>query len=514
MLHCGQGPAWRSRYEEGEGDEASWSPGVRAGLERVRSGPVSRSIRLLGSSRVATALIAIIVLYSAIATFVPQGSPEDPAVTSWAADWRLFEVPVRLLGLHHAFTSSVFLACAALLVISAVLCSWQRTKIAAHRAHMLRNAKKLDAESLGYSHDLLIPYDSRLTPEEALSLAADELEQLGIATERCGGVLVSASPPWTAWGSPVFHWALMALVIVIVMSGLQRSRGLVGLAVGETKPNTAASYGFLNAGPLHSWSANPSQLRLDRFEPEYTVGGVDRGPTPTVSLLDSGGAVIKTQRVYSNNPLKSGSLTIHSDDYGLAARIEVSDADGERQEKGIQYVDFDPDDPQGTRSTGGIVLRGREGTVLARARVTVPLELDEGELQFWMPATPTARLVAALPDGRVMEDRVMSPGQRVVLATGHTIRLDSIDWYYRLAVVDDWTIPIIYGLLVVAFLALAASLVLRQQMVVAAGLDGPDGPVLGIRVRLWRNAACEREAIAERLTLRLAPVEKAGTHDT
>lgn len=467
-----------------------------------------RTVRFLGSSVLATVLLVVVVVYSAVATFIPQGSAGDPAVAAWVTGQPLLGAVAQFLGLTHAFTSWVFLACASLLCVSAVLCSWKRTKVAIHRQSTLREASRLDESSLADCSDVLIPCDPGLSSSEVAARATEELESLGISTRRNDGLLRATSPAWAVWGSPIFHWSLVGFMVMIVIAALLRTDGLMGLAVGEVKPNAPSSYGFLSAGPLHQWEPVQTQLRLDGFESENVVGGLDRGPTPTVSLLDSSGAVVKTQRVYSNSPLRSGSLTVHADVYGLAVRLRVLDAQGRETAAGIQYVDFATDDPAGTRALGGIVLRGAGGVAVARVQVTVPLDSRDGGLDYWMPAKPTARLLVTAPDGQVIEDRAVPPGQDLKLALGQTLRVDSIDWYYRLSVVDDPTTPILYALMVVAFLGLAVSLVARQIVLVAARVETQEGPVLAVKVRLWRNVPCEREEIVERLRARLGPAQR------
>lgn len=464
---------------------------------------VRKSARLLGSSVLATALIAVMLVYSAVATFVPQGGPQDPGVMTWSAANPILGIATRLLGMHHAFTSFVFLACAALLSISAVFCSWQRTKAAISRAGALRQAAAVDAQTLAESHDLSVPYDPQLSAEEVFDRTIDELGGLGIRVRRDGTMLRALSPVWSVWGSPVFHWALVALMLTIVIAGLQRSDGRMGLAVGELKPHAPTSYGYLASGSLHSWEPVRRQFRLDRFEPSFETGGLDYGPTPTLSLLDADGEVVKTQRIYPNNPMKSGSLTVHSDDYGLAVHLTVLDAGGAERAKGIQYVDFATDDPAGTRPLGGVVLRADDGSAAAQVQVTVPLDTVDGEIEYWMPSVPTARLLALSADGAVIEDRAIAPGETLDLAFGEDLRVDAIDWYYRFSVVDDATTPVLYFFLGVGFLGLTVTLIARQQVIIATAIETADGPRLALKVRLWRNVPVEREALAACLTDRL-----------
>lgn len=469
---------------------------------------VRRSVRFLGSSVLATVLLIVTMVYAAVATFVPQGAPTDPSVMSWAAAHPALGTVTQLLGMHQAFGSYLFLTCVGLLAISTVLCSWQRTKAALHRSRLLRDARNAGVDQVAVGADAHIPLGNA-DGEDVLTQAAEGLEDLGFRTVRHGDVIRSLSSAWSVWGSPVFHWALVAFMLALMLAGSQRSDGRMGLAVGETKPHAPSSYGYLSAGGLHSWTPVDRQIRLDRFEPSFELNGLEYGPTPTVSLLDADGVVVKTQRVYPNNPLKSGSLTVHSDDYGFAVRLSILDAAGSKLAQGIQYVDFATDEPGGTRALGGVVLRNQDGSPAAQLRVTVPLDTVDGDISYWMPANPTARLLVTSPDGGVIEDRAIAVGATLGVASlGQTLRVDAIDWYYRFSVVDDATTPLLYLLMGVAFLGLTVSLIARQQALVVARVDGPEGPALAVKLRLWRNVPCEREAIIERLTAAAVPDRK------
>ena len=111
-----------------------------AGLHRIR--------RLLASATFATWLIVVIGAWSLVASLVPQGDLAEPAVTSWAEAHATAESIVQTLGLHHAFSSPIFLVCVSLLAVSMTLCSWDRTKVAVKRARQLRSARMTDVQQL------------------------------------------------------------------------------------------------------------------------------------------------------------------------------------------------------------------------------------------------------------------------------------------------------------------------------------------------------------------------------
>ena len=321
-----------------------------------------RTIAFIGSAGFATVVLVIIGAWSALATAVPQGAASATVVADWASTHAAIEPVVSAFGLHQAFSSPLFLALVAALAVSTALCAWQRTKVALHRATLLRDAARIDSQALVEVHDLEVACSPALSPSAVLSIASQTLGHLGVKTKPRDGTLVAVSGGWTVWGSAVFHWALLGLVLALLVGNMLRSEGLMGVVVGQTKPDVRESYGKLQTGPLHDWVAVDRSIRVDDFELSYTTGGVDRGPTPTVSLLDGSGNVIASQRVYPNMTLKSGSVTVYPSSYGLATVVSEVDASGTVAGRGYQMVDFSAQAPEGTVAAGSIAVLDASGT--------------------------------------------------------------------------------------------------------------------------------------------------------
>ena len=266
------------------------------------------------------------------------------------------------------------------------------------------------------SHDLEIVCDAAITGPEALAIASETFAHLGIKTKHRDDMLAAVSPAWTVWGSPVFHWALLALIMALLVGNLQRSAGLMGVAVGQTKADAPESYGNFSAGPLHDLGGGERAIRVDSFEPHYLSGGIDRGPTPTVSVLDAAGKVIKTQRVYPNMTLKTGSLTIYPNNYGLAAALSTVDSSGVETGRGILLVDFSAEATTATLPIEHLDLPDSAGNPVYRVEATVPLDIKGVVVSKRVPAVPTARLVLSSPDGTpVLGPGPSGVGERVEL---------------------------------------------------------------------------------------------------
>jgi hypothetical protein len=468
-------------------------------------------VKFLGSASLAIWLLAFAGLWSMTATAIPQGQSSDPLVAAWASKYPLIEPVVRTVGLHQAFSSPVFAACVVALFVSTALCAWQRTRAAMHRGRVLGKAALADQQSVIESHDLEILCDPALSKPEVLSIASETLGELDIRTKRRGDVLSAVSPSWAVVGSPVFHWALVALIVVIFASSLQRSEGLMGVAVGQTQPDAPASYGTLHTGPLHDWRGVRRSIRVDAFDLQFETGGTKRGPTPTVSVLDGEGRVLKTQRVYPNQQLKTGSLSVYPSAYGLSVALSMINSSGVETERLVQLVDFSETATEGTVPAGLIAISDHEGNAELKVAVTVPLDGASGQFDKVLPENPAARVVVTSMDDELLVDRIVSPGEEVALPIGDSLRVESIGYYARLKVVDDWSTIPLYACLAAATIGLTIAFVTRQQIVLATVIDGPEGARLAVRVRLWRNESSSRSAVERELARALGRAEKGST---
>jgi cytochrome c biogenesis protein ResB len=459
-----------------------------------------RSIgNLLGSGTFALCLFVFIGVWSVAGTMVAQGASSTEDVVAWAARHAVLEPLVRALGLHQAFSSPLFIAACVLLALSTAVCSWRRTKAAAARSRILRSAAAADAQTIAENHDLEIACDPGFGSSDALTAASEALARLGIRNERRDGVIVAVSSPVSAWGSSVFHWALLGLIVAALLGSLQRSEGSIAIPVGATKPDAPASYMTVTAGPLHRWSRTPRSIRVDAFDPDLKLGGIDRGAVPTVSVLDSAGKVLVTQRVYPNMKLHSGSLSINAPSCGLAVDLALLDQQGNVVGHSIQLVDFSETTSGGTIPQASLVRRDSAGNVAMRLSVSVPLDRAAKGYGEWIPRQPKAHLLVTSPDGTVLFDQTVRTGEGVVIPGSGAVRFVGIGWYSRLVLTDDPTIPYIYAAMIIAMIGLAMAAIVRQQLVVATVVDGPAGPMLVARVRLWRNTPTSREEVAEAL---------------
>ncbi|MDZ4178860.1 MAG: hypothetical protein U1E29_06475, partial [Coriobacteriia bacterium] len=265
---------------------------------------------------------------------------------------------------------------------------------------------------------------------------------------------------WGLLGSPLFHWALLGLILAAPFGALSKSEGLIGIVAGYEKPDVSDSYGVFESGPLHAGTSG----MLIGVEPDmplsHVVGGVDYGPAPIVVVAD-GERVVARGRVYPNSPLRFGSRTVHLSDYGLGAVIALRSGD---ETVLLSQILIDRDDSEdsgwGSATETYVDDQGREV-----ASLTVTPLVEEG-------GTALVELRPATGEG---EAKVMRVGDEIAVMPGVTARVEHFGSYARLSVVDDASIPVIYTCLFIASIAVGVSVLVPHRVVRVLRDTAPDG---------------------------------------
>ncbi|MDY0340442.1 MAG: cytochrome c biogenesis protein ResB, partial [Coriobacteriia bacterium] len=313
----------------------------------MTTAPIRRIGRFLASPRLATVLLLFLAGWAIGASFIPQSTASADAVAAWRATNPGLVPFVDTFGLHDAFMSPLFIAPGLFLALCTAVCAWQRTGVARRRARILRSAEEATGSTVSVPVELDVPIAQDLGEARALEVVAETLKRLGIPTSQRGSTLVSGSPWWTVWGTAIFHWALVAVIVLIAVGGLVRAEGQMGVGVGQVRPDQPESYGQFTAGPWYRLRSVDRSIRVDGFELDYEAGGVRRGPTPTVAVLNGDGEVLESRIVYPNHILRHGSLSIYPVDYGLSASVVMIDDSGAAGEQAVHLLDFDGTSPDG-----------------------------------------------------------------------------------------------------------------------------------------------------------------------
>jgi cytochrome c biogenesis protein ResB len=241
------------------------------------------------------------------------------------------------------------------------------------------------------------------------------------------------------------------------------------------------------------------------------IGGIDRGPTPNVTLYDESGRVLANGDVYPNHPLRYGSFTIHPSEYGLAVFVSLVDAAGQPLGKQTMLVDFSDTAPQGT-TPAEFSLTNDAGTESLEVTMTVPLDRTASGFNRGLQRDPRVELALIPVGGSVATTRTeVALGARVPLSGGTQLQLDAIRYYARLSVVDDGSLVALFSALVVALLGLTASLLGRKFAVAAVIRSDEDGAsTLVVWYRDWRGESSGARVFEEKLRSMIGTPDDEG----
>ena len=445
--------------------------------------PLRRLRAWLASPKVALSLIAVVGGIVLLTTAVPQSGDQRADVLGWARAHPLAERLVTMLGFHSAYTSPIFLVAVTVLAASTAVCSWLRTKVASRRLQLMGATDYASVERAARAPSCVV----EVSGPESLLRASGALRKLRLVTHTGDRFLSARSGRLRVISSPVFHWALVSLFVVLALGQLTRSEGLIGVPVGQGVPDVPGAYGVLSVGPLHRWSTTPEVLVVRSLRLSNIVSGIERGPSPTVAIVSSDGRALATKEIYPNAPLHWGSKIIHPSAYGFAAVFALVASDGSVLGTSTVFMDF-RDDASSATSERVLSIRDPQGSLVASVGVQVPLQRTPNGVLRTLP--PEKAVEVRVPAGGAEGSRVaLAPGADVSLPSGLKLRYLSIGYYARMAVADDWSVPWLYGVFAVAIISLPGSLLLPQTAVAGVLLGSEEeGYRLALTVRDWRGS--------------------------
>lgn len=439
---------------------------------RIRT--VSRIYGFLRSRRLAVWLIVLFVTYMAIGTIVPQGDVGTSAVAEWVAGHPALAAIAIPLGLHHAYSTPLFLLLTAVLMLSTGACAWERTR----RVWL---GSRRDAASAKRVQDRL-----REKPTFVISLARPDSFDVGAALKTLrlraipgDRVTEARSGGWGVLGSPIFHWSLVLLFLFVGLGQLTRSEGLIGVVSGGSKPDVAASYGVLTTGPLHG-AMSGRLIAVTGIERSFSANGLAQGPTPFIELRDADGALLKADYAYSNHPLRYRSTLIHMNADGLAAVVSVGSSGSMGQSEVL--IDYAAGSPTGVQPTM-VTFSNTQGVPIADVVFDLPPSA-ENTVAVAVRYAPVGGLAG--PDAH---EAVLTPGGSVTLSGDVVLKIDRLTSYARLSVVDDWSVAYIYISFGLALLGLMLALFVSPRTLWVTRVETEAGAALHVLVRHARGDA-------------------------
>jgi cytochrome c biogenesis protein len=269
--------------------------------------------RVVGSTRLALILLALLLFTSLLASLLPQMPADSATREPWLAAvelrYRTATGLLHTLGLFEAFHTPWFLALLAVLLVNTVLCTLQRLPRLWRSLAGRPVVSRPDAFYQASAHHAEWPIDSLQT---GLSVAQRSLQRRRYRTyleldQAAGRTYVYAERNrWTWIGTLLSHLALPLLLMALLARPALawQQRGLL-LFPGYTHPLAQAPDLAVQAG----------HLAIDR----HPGGQARQYRVPLTILVD--GAPLTTQTVSLNHPLTVQGMAFHLQSYGPAVQV-------------------------------------------------------------------------------------------------------------------------------------------------------------------------------------------------
>jgi cytochrome c biogenesis protein len=298
--------------------------------------------RILGSFKLTLSLFALLGLFSAFGTFIPQGD-EAPRIAQLYGD-KAYKLAMQL-GLDQVYHSWWFIMVLAMMALNLIMVTWVRVP------HVWRISRETDAVLL---KDPLVPktaftrvWDTPLPPLEALDRARRSLQlEFPRLAQKEGPkrrLLVGEKHFLSLWAAHIVHLGLLLLLLagvlkilfgsnhnVIVKEGGQSAVPVEQVHWGLHVRRLDLPFGLSLPLPLlyeRSLDNADFQIYLDKFDVRYYPG------TASPSLFRSDVKIIRNGEIQTaasilvNSPLAVDGLLLYQASWGYdglySAEFEV-----------------------------------------------------------------------------------------------------------------------------------------------------------------------------------------------
>lgn len=284
--------------------------------------------RVLTSMRTAIILMVLLAFASIPGSLVPQRSSDPNGVIVFRNDDPELFALYDSFQLFDTFTSVWFSSIYVLLFVSLIGCILPRSL---HHWRILR-AEPAEAPD----NWVRLPF-RRIEPatggvEGALSRAEAALRRARFRVVRDDSGIRAEFGYLRETGNLVFHIALVAILVTLVVTGGYGWNGQRVIVEGQTFTNQLASFDTFNPGAWFSETQlEPYGVALKTFSAEYTQRSANDPWVPVdftaeVTVTDADGTSDATLKV--NEPLAAGNSQMYLLGNGFAPIITVRDPDG------------------------------------------------------------------------------------------------------------------------------------------------------------------------------------------
>jgi cytochrome c biogenesis protein len=277
--------------------------------------------------RTALILLLLLALASVGGSLLPQTPNSPERVQQYVRDHEVWGEIFRRTGMFDVFGSWWFGLIVVLLFTSLVACLLPRSRA---EWRTLRSRPVHAREIDGFAHYAEVRVAS--PPEEAAAAAREVLRRRRFRTALAedGLAIAAEKGALREAGSLVFHWAFVLLLVGVVVGKGTGYTGRASIVEGETWTDAAINYDplYLRLGRFFGGDFSGLGIRLVAYEDAFDpTTGMPQDFVSTVELLDRSGAVVGTDEVRVNHPVRHGPLRIYQYGFGWAPVVAVA-ADG------------------------------------------------------------------------------------------------------------------------------------------------------------------------------------------
>lgn len=306
-------------------------------------------------------------------------------------------------------------------------------------------------------------------------------------------------------GSPLFHWSIVALMIVVAAGQATRSEAFLALPLGERVAEEHDSYLQVTDGPLFREQHTGIELEATEIDRSYSSSGVDYGTVPIVTAYRDT-VEVASGPVHANSPLRVGSLLIHMADYGPTATLSLESSGGAETGRETFTLDRSESTSSGTKPQK-FTLPGTTGAGGITARVQVVIRRT-----IATPA-PSAVISQAILETATAGSSdfgtpvIIAEGEAIDLPDGRRLRVAKVSDWVRVSVVNDWSVPFIYTLLFTAIAGLSLAVLVPTRRVSILLVEDEDGQALHLGMWHSRGDTLFKRQVLEAVRVAAGDVE-------
>lgn len=276
----------------------------------------------LWSRKLATILLVFLILLAIVGATVPQESIYPIAdFQQWQLDNPLLARLALQFKLTRLFESYLFIGCSLMLCLSLLFCSLRRLFLL-----FSGREERLVDEEFERNPQVQASFPSSLSDEQVLAISEALLKKKRF---RCAfsdtHTLYAVRGRWGAFGSTIFHFSFLILLVGALLSTWARFEGGFTLVEGQSFRGLPGEYAYLKQTPLLSRETLPFQLN---YESLVRVDEPRLHYRNQVSLQEESGES-RVDWIRPFHALTYRGYTFYQKEHGFSPALRIRDKQGQ-----------------------------------------------------------------------------------------------------------------------------------------------------------------------------------------